>query len=103
MTTAASNQAIDIINAGEDSGSPSNNEETNEMKFKTSILQYIATLPSMVKLRLYSKSSSSLSVFRLLPSLGKFLVMGLLFQGFDGEDDQDEEEDYDMEEENITK
>lgn len=103
MTTVSSNQAIDIINAGEDSGSPSKNEESNEMKFKTSILQYIGTLPSMVKLRLYSKSSTSLSVFRLLPSLGKFLVMGLLFQGFDGEDDQDEEEDYDMEEENITK
>lgn len=93
MTSVTSNQPIDIINAGEDSGSSANNEESNEMMFKTSILQYIGTLPSMVKLRLYSKSSSSLSVFRLLPSLGKFLVMGLLFQGFES----NEEEDYDME------
>lgn len=103
MASVTSNQPIDIINAGEDSVSSGNNEESNEMMFKTSILQYIGTLPSMVKLRLYSKSSSSLSVFRLLPSLGKFLVMSLLFQGFENDNQDDEEEDYDMEEDDITK
>lgn len=91
-------QHIDVVNEAEDSGSNLDNDaQNNELMFKTSILKYIVSLPSMVKLRLYSQSSTTLSIYRLLPSLGKFLIMGLLFQDFEEDDNLDDEDDLEDE------
>ncbi|KAL6926523.1 hypothetical protein ACO0SA_001837 [Hanseniaspora valbyensis] len=96
-------QTISIVNDADDSVSQNEGEnQNNEAMFKTSILKYISSLPSMVKLRLYSQSSTTLSIFRLLPSLGKFLIMGLLFQDFEEEENLDED-DMDLDEDDQEK
>ncbi|XBW35826.1 hypothetical protein QEN19_001399 [Hanseniaspora menglaensis] len=92
-------QNINVLNTPEDSVSQEENvEENNENMLKTSIIKYVTSLPSMVKLRLYSQSSTTLSIYRLLPPLGKFLIMGLLFQEFDDNEDILDEDDMDIDE-----
>ncbi|KAI9473927.1 MAG: RNA polymerase II transcription factor B subunit 2 [Benjaminiella poitrasii] len=46
--------------------------------FKTNIYEYLETLPTFTFMRLFEKPSTCLAIFRLLPSLGRQIVMSLL-------------------------
>ncbi|KAI7907563.1 RNA polymerase II transcription factor B subunit 2 [Cokeromyces recurvatus] len=47
--------------------------------FKTNIYEYLETLPTFTFMRLFEKPSTCLAIFRLLPSLGRQIVMSLLY------------------------
>ncbi|CEG82506.1 Putative Transcription initiation factor TFIIH subunit 4 [Rhizopus microsporus] len=47
--------------------------------FKTSIYEYLETLPTITFMRLFEKPATCLAIFRLLPSVGRHLVMSLLY------------------------
>ncbi|KAI9025300.1 RNA polymerase II transcription factor B subunit 2 [Phycomyces nitens] len=47
--------------------------------FKTNIYEYLETLPTATFLRLFQKPATCLAIFRLLPSIGRQIVMSLLY------------------------
>ncbi|GAA5802413.1 transcription factor TFIIH complex subunit Tfb2 [Helicostylum pulchrum] len=47
--------------------------------FKTNIYEYLETLPTFTFMRLFEKPATCLAIFRLLPSLGRQIVMSLLY------------------------
>ncbi|KAG0172997.1 RNA polymerase II transcription factor B 52 kDa subunit [Apophysomyces sp. BC1034] len=47
--------------------------------FKTNIYEYLETLPTITFLRLFEKPATCLAIFRLLPSIGRQIVMSLLY------------------------
>ncbi|KAI8362599.1 RNA polymerase II transcription factor B subunit 2 [Blakeslea trispora] len=47
--------------------------------FKTNIYEYLETLPTITFMRLFEKPATCLAIFRLLPSLGRQIVMSLLY------------------------
>ncbi|CEP07666.1 hypothetical protein [Parasitella parasitica] len=47
--------------------------------FKTNIYEYLETLPTFTFMRLFEKPATCLAIFRLLPSLGRQIVMFLLY------------------------
>ncbi|ORZ02936.1 RNA polymerase II transcription factor B subunit 2 [Syncephalastrum racemosum] len=47
--------------------------------FKTNIYDYLESLPTITFLRLFEKPSTCLAIFRLLPSLGRQIVMSFLY------------------------
>ncbi|KAI7871178.1 RNA polymerase II transcription factor B subunit 2 [Spinellus fusiger] len=47
--------------------------------FKTNIYEYLETLPTFTFLRLFQKPATCLAIFRLLPSIGRQIVMSLLY------------------------
>ncbi|KAI8878996.1 transcription factor TFIIH complex subunit Tfb2 [Backusella circina FSU 941] len=47
--------------------------------FKTNIYEYLETLPTLTFLRLFEKPATCLAIFRLLPSIGRHIVMSLLY------------------------
>ncbi|KAI8082830.1 transcription factor TFIIH complex subunit Tfb2 [Halteromyces radiatus] len=47
--------------------------------FKTNIYEYLETLPKYTFLRLFQKPATCLAIFRLLPAIGRQIVMSLLY------------------------
>ncbi|KAI8993191.1 TFIIH basal transcription factor complex subunit 2 [Pilobolus umbonatus] len=47
--------------------------------FKTNVYEYLETLPTIIFMRLFEKPSTCLAIFRLLPSLGRQIIMSLLY------------------------
>ncbi|KAI9248865.1 RNA polymerase II transcription factor B subunit 2 [Phascolomyces articulosus] len=47
--------------------------------FKTNIYEYLETLPTLTFLRLFEKPATCLAIFRLLPSIGRQIVMSFLY------------------------
>ncbi|KAI8061008.1 RNA polymerase II transcription factor B subunit 2 [Gongronella butleri] len=47
--------------------------------FKTSIYEYLETLPDFTFQRLFQKPATCLAIFRLLPGIGRQIVMSLLY------------------------
>ncbi|ORX56886.1 transcription factor TFIIH complex subunit Tfb2 [Hesseltinella vesiculosa] len=47
--------------------------------FKTNIYEYLETLPTFTFLRLFQKPATCLAIFRLVPSIGRQIVMSLLY------------------------
>ncbi|KAG2226782.1 hypothetical protein INT45_005747 [Circinella minor] len=47
--------------------------------FKTNIYEYLETLPKVTFLRLFEKPATCLAIFRLLPSIGRQIVMSFLY------------------------
>ncbi|KAI9476627.1 RNA polymerase II transcription factor B subunit 2 [Zychaea mexicana] len=47
--------------------------------FKTNIYEYLETLPTFTFLRLFEKPATCLAIFRLLPSIGRQIVMSFLY------------------------
>ncbi|KAI8367654.1 RNA polymerase II transcription factor B subunit 2 [Radiomyces spectabilis] len=47
--------------------------------FKTNIYDYLQTLPTFTFMRLFEKPATCLAIFRLLPSIGRQMVMSLLY------------------------
>ncbi|KAI8637144.1 RNA polymerase II transcription factor B subunit 2 [Parasitella parasitica] len=47
--------------------------------FKTNIYEYLETLPTVTFMRLFEKPATCLAIFRLLSSLGRQIVMSLLY------------------------
>ncbi|KAI7878698.1 RNA polymerase II transcription factor B subunit 2 [Lichtheimia hyalospora FSU 10163] len=47
--------------------------------FKTNIYEYLETLPAFTFLRLFQKPATCLAIFRLLPSMGRQIVMSFLY------------------------
>lgn len=54
-------------------------EKTNESDFSTSLYNFLHDLPEQTLSRLYQSPSSCLSIFRLLPSLARHLILNLLW------------------------
>lgn len=52
----------------------------NKQYFKTSINEYLESLPESIHLQLYRSPETCLAIFKLLPSLAKFYIMTLIFQ-----------------------
>ncbi|KAL1931919.1 hypothetical protein VTP01DRAFT_8975 [Rhizomucor pusillus] len=47
--------------------------------FKTNVYEYLETLPTFTFLRLFQKPATCLAIFRLLPSIGRQIVMSFLY------------------------
>ncbi|ODV91702.1 hypothetical protein CANCADRAFT_20913 [Tortispora caseinolytica NRRL Y-17796] len=50
-----------------------------QQAFRSSVIEYLESLPEPVVSRLYQVPATCLAVFRLLPELGQYLVLSILF------------------------